>query len=81
MTADGVPEVNVATDVTYFECPGALDLLPFMGLHVVALLDGQLVWGGQLIAISDKAHIRKYTGEIAEFPLRETVFKCVRETR
>lgn len=66
-------------EVTYIEYPDALDLLPFMGLHLVVLSDGQPVWGGRLIAISDKAHIRKYSGEIAEFPLGETVFKCVRD--
>lgn len=70
----------MTTDVTYLEFPDALDLLPFMGLHLVALLDGQQVWTGQLIALSDKAHIRKNTGEIAEFPLGGTVFKCVWET-
>ncbi|MFF1679471.1 hypothetical protein ACFVYG_25990 [Streptomyces sp. NPDC058256] len=66
-------------DVTYLECPDTLDLLPFMGLHLVALSDGRPVWGGQLIGVSDQAHIRKYSGEIAEFPLGETVFICVRE--
>ncbi|WP_413116214.1 hypothetical protein ACK1X7_36890 [Streptomyces sp. CY1] len=71
----------MTTNVTYLECPDALDLLPFMGMHLVVLFDGQPVWGGQLIAISDKAHVRKYTGEIAEFPLGKTVFKAVWETR
>jgi hypothetical protein len=72
MAAEGVPGEIVAMEVTYIECPDALDLLPFMGLHVVALSDGQP-------GISGKAHIRKYSGEIAEFPLGETVFKCVRD--
>ncbi|GAA0505203.1 MULTISPECIES: hypothetical protein [Streptomyces] len=70
----------MTVNVTYLEYPDGLDLLPFMGLHLVALFDGRPVWGGQLIAISDKAHIRKNTGEIAEFPLSGTVFKAVRET-
>lgn len=62
---------------TYLEYPTAQDLLPFMGLHVVALPADRPPWGGTLIGISDKAHIRKGSGQIAEFPLDETVFKCV----
>ncbi len=69
---------DVALKVTYIERPtDPLQLLPFMGLHLIALRDGLPDWGGQLIAITDKAHIRKYSGEIAEFSLTETVFKCV----
>ncbi|MFJ6901541.1 hypothetical protein [Streptomyces hokutonensis] len=63
---------------TYLEYPTAQDLLPFMGLHVVALPADRPLWGGTLIGISDKAHIRKESGQIAEFPLDETVFKCMR---
>ncbi|MGW7514158.1 hypothetical protein ACWGJ2_01005 [Streptomyces sp. NPDC054796] len=70
----------MAVEVTYVERPTAPQaLLPFLGLYVVALSDGHPVWDGQLIAISDRVHIRKYSGEIAEFILSETIFKCVRE--
>ena len=63
---------------TYLEYPTVQDLLPFMGLHVVAVPADRPPWGGTLIGISDKAHIRNESGQIAEFPLDETVFKCVR---
>jgi len=63
----------------YLEYPTAQDLLPFMGLRVVALPADRPPWGGTLIGISNKAHIRNESGQIAEFLLGETVFKCFRD--
>lgn len=62
---------------TYLERPASPNvLLPYMGRHLVALVNGVPAWDGVFIALGRCAHLRNRNGDIAEFPFTETVFQA-----